>query len=229
MHLTANQEKFLDQKKFLLVDLDQTSFKPGENFDQMLADFDAMSGDGIYDRKPEDTKLITPDIVLHAYHKYFELTLEQLEQKELSTALSDFLVNLHSNLATAARNNSGFLKERYRNLEAQIVLARVLFENKTAKPDCFENPDQETAYNQNDKTIDSAQNAKKILAKYSTDLTPEMVKKIQDDLDKIYAANGVGSSLLFRQYNDDLKTDYTQFTPRSHYTKNSVLRGPDFI
>ena len=226
LQLTANQENFLDQNKFLLVDLDHTSFKPGVNFDQMLKDFDSMGGGSIYYRKPEDTKLITPDIVLHAYHKYFELTLEQLEQNELSKTLNDFLIGLHGNLATAARNNSGYLKERYQNLEAQIVLARVLFENKSpAKPDYFENPDQESAYNEQDKIIDSTQNAKKILAKYSSDLTPDLVSRIQYDLDKIYSADEVGSSPLFSQYNDDLKTDYTQFTPRSHYNKNSVLRA----
>ena len=225
LRLTSNQEKFLDQNKFLLIDLGKTSYKSWENFDQMLADFDSIGGGEIYDRKPEDTKLITPDIVLHAYHKYFELTLEQLEQKELSQALGDFLVNLHSNLATAGKNSSGYLKERYQILEAQIVLARVLFENKSIKPDFFENPDQIDAYNKKDKTIDSVQNAKKILAKYSADLTPELVKNIQYDLDKIYAANGTGSSPLFRQYTNDLITDYTQFTPRSHYTKNSILRA----
>ena len=226
LQLTANQEKFLDQNKFLLVDLDNTSFKQGVNFDQMLIDFDSMSGGSIYERKPEDTKLITPDVVLHAYHKYFELTLEQLEQKELSKALNDFLVGLHRNLAAAARNNTGFLKERYQNLEAQIVLARVLFENKnSAKPDYFENPDQESTYNEQDKTIDSALNAKKILAKYSSDLTPDLVSRIQYDLDKIYSADKPGLSPLFSQYNDDLTTDYTQFTPRSHYNKNSVLRA----
>lgn len=226
LQLTASQEKFLDQNKFLLIDYGNTSFKPWDNFDQMLEDFDSMGGGDIYDRKPEDTKLITPDIALHAYHKFFELTLEQLEKRELSQALSEFLVNLHGNLATAARNNSGYIAERYRNLAAQIILARVLLENQSpAKPDYFEDPAQETAYYERDKTIDSAQNATKILAKYSADLTPELIGKIQVDLDKIYAANEVGSSPLFQQYNDDLRTDYTQFTPRSHYAKSSVLRA----
>ncbi len=226
LSLTAGQEKSLDQNKFLLVDLDATSFKSGVNFDQMLGDFDSMSGGSIYDRVPENTKLITPDIVLHAYHKYFELTLEQLEQNELSKTLNDFLVGLHSNLATAVKSNSGYPKERYQNLEAQIVLARVLFENKSAaKPDFFQTPELETAYNEKDKTVDSAANAKKILDKYSADLTPALISAIKFDIDKIYAATEVGVSPLFSQYSDTLKTDYTQYTPRSHYTKNSALRA----
>lgn len=224
--LTPGQEKFLDQNKFLLVDLDNTSFKPGVNFDQMLADFDSMSGGSIYDRKPENTKLVTPDIVLHAYHKYFEMTLEQLEQNELSADLNNFLIGLHNNLAAAVSNNTGYAKERYQNLEAQIVLARVLFENKNpAKPDYFPTPEAETVYLEKDKPIDSAANAKIILAKYSADLTPDLISAIESDIDKIYAATEVGKSPLFSQYSDELKTDYTQYTPRSHYTKNSALRA----
>src|SRR3989339_564287 len=75
LQLTPNQEKFLDQNKFLLICLDSTKFLPGINFDQMLVDFDSMGGGSVYARVPEDTRLITPDIALHAYHKYFELTL----------------------------------------------------------------------------------------------------------------------------------------------------------
>src|SRR5258708_2075527 len=226
LKLTSNQEKYLDQNKFLLVDLDSTKFQHRINFDDMLNDFDSMSGGNISERNPEDTKLITPDIVLHAYHKYFEMTLEQLEQNELNKALGDFITQLHTNLANAAKNSSGLVKERYQNLESEVVLGQVLFENKNQpKPDHFDNSDQETAYLASDKNIDSLDNAKKILAKYSSDLPADFVKKIQFDLGKIYEAKEIGASPLFSQYSDNVKTDYTQFTPRSHYTKNSTLRA----
>ncbi|MBP9822118.1 MAG: DUF3160 domain-containing protein [Candidatus Pacebacteria bacterium] len=227
LNLTPNQEKSLDQNRFLLVDLDKTKLSaPKYNFDQMLNDFDSLGGGYILDRKPEDTKLVTPDIVLHAYHKYFELTLEQLEKGDLSKDLGDFLIGLHSNLALAVKNNTGLIKERYQNLESQIVLARVIFENKNApSPDFFSNPDEESGYFEKDKTVDTAQNAKKILVKYSSDLTPDLVSKIQYDIDRIYSATDVGVSPLFGQYSDEVKTDYTQFTPRSHYTKSSALRA----
>jgi hypothetical protein len=226
LHLTPNQEKYLDQNKFLLIDLNKTSFKAGENFDQMLNDFDSMGGGSILERKSEDTKLVTPDIMLHAYHKYLELTLEQLEQNELSKTLNDFLTSLHHNIVKAVQKNSGYIKERYQTLEAQIILARVLLDNKSpAKPTYFEIPDQETAYLKKDKNIDSFTNAKKILAKYSPDLPPELINQIKFDLEKIYTAKEIGSSPLFSQYQDNIKTDYTQFTPRSHYAKNSILRA----
>jgi len=225
--LSAAQEKSLDENRFLLIDYDQVPFfQSGINFDQWLQDSDSMGGGSIFDRKPEDTVLVTPDTVLHTYHKYFELTLEELEQHELNLALGDFLTGLHANLAKAVKDSSGYAQTRYQNLEAQIVLGRILFENKNAaKPNYFNNPNEETQYAINDETIDSLDNANKLLEKYSSDLTPELIGAIKTDLTEIYAAKNIGASPLFTQYDDQLKTDYTQFTPRSHYAKNSTLRA----
>src|SRR5574344_2001460 len=77
LNLSSTQEKSLDDNRFVLVDYDQVPFfKPSANFDQWLTDADTMGGGSIYERKPEDTVMITPDLVLHTYHKYFDLTLE---------------------------------------------------------------------------------------------------------------------------------------------------------
>jgi len=227
LNLSVAQEKYLDDNRFLLLDSAQVPFlKEDINFDQWLANSDSLGGGSIYERKPEDTVLITPDLVLHAYHRYFELTLEQLEQHELSQALGAFLSGLHNNLAQANASSKGEVKKHYQNLEAQIVLARVLFENKnTPKPDYFQSPDEEQKYIDKDKVIDSVSNADLILNKYSKDLSPELIADIKADLASIYEAKVIGASPLFTQYDPDVKTDYTQFTPRSHYTKNSSLRA----
>ena len=227
LNLSVAQEKSLDENRFLLIDYDQVPFfKSSANFDQWLTDADTMGGGSIYERKPEDALLVTPDLVLHTYHKYFELTLEELEQHDLNQDLGNFLTSLHKNLAQAVKNSQGDVKARYQNLEAQTVLARVLFENKSAaKPSYFATPAEEAAYTTNDDTIDSLDNANKILAKYSSDLTPELTSAVKADLTEIYAAKNIGASPLFKQYDDKLQTDYTQFTPRSHYAKNSILRA----
>jgi hypothetical protein len=227
LNLSQEEEKFLENNHFLLIDTTKVPyFNSGNNFDQWLVDSDSLGGGSIYDRKPEDTVLVTPDTVLHAYHKYFELTLEQLEQHELSQELGNFLSGLHANLALASKNSSAEVKTRYQNLEAQIVLARILFENKNvAKPSYFASPEEEQKYTDQDKSIDSLANAKKLLSKYSKDLTPQLISAINSDLSGIYLASNVGASPLFKQYDDQIKTDYTQFTPRSHYNKNSTLRA----
>ena len=227
LSLSEAQEKYLNDNRFLLIGYDQVPFfKSGFNFDQWLVDSDSMGGGSIYNRKPEDTVLVTPDTVLHTYHKYFELTLEELEQHELSQALGEFLTGLHANLNKAVKASDGEIKARYQNLEAQIVLGQILLENKSAaKPSYFNNPEEEIKYTTDDETIDSLDNANMLLAKYSSDLTPELISAVKTDLTEIYAAKNIGASPLFIKYDEQLKTDYTQFTPRSHYTKNSTLRA----
>ena len=82
LNLSPAQEKSLESNRFLLLPLENSPFfKTSQNFDQWLVDSDSMGGGNIYNRKAEDTVLATPDLVLHTYHKYFELTLEQLEHE----------------------------------------------------------------------------------------------------------------------------------------------------
>ncbi len=229
LFLTSAQQKYLLKNRFILLNPEESNVmaNSGGGFDQMLSAFDLIGGSSsIYYRKPEDSRLVTPDVVLHAYHKFFENTLELLEQNELGQTLNEFLVTLQTNLATAAKNSEGVIKERYQNLNAQIILARVLNENQNGiKPDSFASPEEETAFWEKDKTADNFNNAKKILNKYSSGLPANLITAIQTDLNDIYEAKNVGVSLLFGQYSDTLKTDYTQFTPRSHYAKNSKLRA----
>ncbi len=229
LNLTPAEQKYLEDNHFVLINPADTAFASnyGNNFDEMLTDFDFLTGaPSEYYRTPDNTKFVTPDIVLHTYHKFFDMTLQQLEQKELAQSLGDFLNSLYSNLLTAVQSNTGYTKTRYQNLLAQITVARVVFENKNPpKPASFETPDQETAYNQQDQTIDGFGNAKTIMSKYSAGLTPDLISAVQTELESIYKASDVGKSPLFAQYSDTLQTDYTQFTPRSHYTENSALRA----
>src|SRR4029077_10468605 len=97
-------------------------------------------------RTPQNTKLVTPDIVLHAYHKYFDLTLTELEQNELSPLLGTFLTGLSNNAAQAAAQASADIAVRYQNILAQINVARALLETKRAKPEYFSDPQEEEKY-----------------------------------------------------------------------------------
>ena len=92
LRLSQEQADYLEKNKFLLVPLSPPNH---QNFDDMLSYFDGIGGDySPHQRTPQNTKLITPDIVLHAYHKYFDLTLMELEADELSPLLRTFLTGL---------------------------------------------------------------------------------------------------------------------------------------
>ncbi len=224
LQLSQAQADYLEQNKFLLLPVSQVS---DYSFDSMLDAFDRIGGpyDPCY-RAPEDAVFVTPDIVLHAYHKYFDLSLAELEQTDLSPALEKFLTEITGNVAQEITQATPDVAARYQNILAQLTVARVLLENQSPpEPDYFSGPDAENAYLTQDQTIDSFANAKTIFVKYSSFLTPDLASEALSELQLIYAASDITSSPLWGQYKDDLQSDYTQFTPRSHYTKNSALRA----
>jgi hypothetical protein len=227
LQLSEAQAGYLAENRFLLLPSENLELQTGMNFDEMLALFDAAGGSRrSAERQPADAVLVTPDVVLHAYHKFFELTLEELERTDLNLALGRFLRGMRSNLAAAAAASDGTLRERYRNLEAQITLAQVLYQNRSPeKPAYFDSPEAEAAYLAADETVDSLANAETILGQIAGDLPEDLLTAIRTDLAAIYAADKLGKSALYGQYSDALVSDFTQFKPRSHYSKDSGLRA----
>ncbi len=58
----------------------------------MLGMFDEVGGsESEAERRPENARLVTPDVLLHAFHKYFENSLEYLERFDLAPLLRRFL------------------------------------------------------------------------------------------------------------------------------------------
>ena len=223
LRLSQGQADYLEQNKFLLVPLSPSTH---QNFDDMLSYFDGIGGDySPHQRAPQNTRLVTPDIVLHAYHKYFDLTLMELEADELSPLLRTFLTGLANNTAQAAAQASPDIAVRYQNILAQINVARALMENRGAKPDYFSDPGEEERYSTGDREIDTFDNAKTIFSKYSSALAPDLISKGLAELRLIYAADSVTPSPLWEQYKDGSMADYTQYFPRGHYTRDSGLRA----
>jgi hypothetical protein len=226
LKLSQAQADYLEKNKFLLLPLKQPE---GDrySFDSMLAYFDRIGGaNDEYYRRPENARLITPDVVLHTYHKYFDLTLTELEETVLSEKLGVFLSALSENIIRAARSAGPDAAARYDQILAQMTVARVLFENKGAlRPDFFTDHSAEEAYRKNDQTADTFEHAKGVLKKYSSFLPSDLESAVLREIELIYSANDVAISPLWGQYSVGRPSDYTQFTPRSHYTKNSALRA----
>ena len=74
---------------------------------------------------------------------------------------------------------------------------------------------------------ESLEGALQGLGKYQKQFSPEVFGRMTQEIKNIYQADGVGVSPLYGQYGKEgeVKTDYTQFTPRSHYAKTSLLRA----
>jgi len=235
MHLTAGQKKFLNEHKFLLIPKRATRFKgkmgDGWEWDEMLGMFDEVGGPGSVEmRRPEHARLVTPDVLLHAFHKYFENSLEYLERFNLAPLLRRFLQQAQARALKYRDQSSGKLAARYEEVAAQLTVPLIILENSQwpvsyeerlkaggGESDLAEKPD----------LPESLAGALEGLGKYQKQFSPEVFGRMAQEITNIYQAAFVAVSPLYGQYakEGELKTDYTQFTPRSHYAKTSLLRA----
>jgi hypothetical protein len=239
VRLSAAQQKFLNDHKFLLIPKGATRFQGqfsfegchfGYAWDEMLGLFDAFCGSSSspLDRRPENCRLVTPDVVLHAFHKYFENSLEYLEEHDLGPLLRRFLQQAQSQ-ALAYRKMSGpELAPRYELLAAQFTVPLILLENarwpQARTPEGKLPPVEAGA---KPEVAGSLDQALVLLQKFRGQFSPEMDARLAAELRAIYEARAVAVSPLWGSYDPQgqVKCDYTQYLPRSHYAKNSRLRG----
>ncbi|MEK7618727.1 MAG: DUF3160 domain-containing protein, partial [Patescibacteria group bacterium] len=226
--LTPGEEAHLTTEKSLLIPLSRSSnLVYSYTFDEMLTAFDRIGGNSsaVY-REPQNAVFVTPDVVLHAYHKFFELTLEELEKGDLATLLDQFLSSLWENLKTQTAAAPSDTRPRFEKLLAQITVARVLFDTKNSpKPSYFDDENAAEKYNKADEKADTVDWARKNFKKYAPALPLALQKDVLSELTLIFEASQMTKSPLWREYNEIVDADYTQYTPRSHYSKTSRLRA----
>jgi hypothetical protein len=181
-------------------------------------------------RRPEHARLVTPDVMLHAFHKYFENSLEYLERFDLAPLLRRFLQQAQATALAYRDQSAGQLAARYELVAAQLTVPLVILENAQWSVSY----DERLKKGWNDKDLtdqpdvaETLEGALQVLGKYQKRFSPGVFQRLVQELTHIYQAAGLAVSPLYGQYANDgeLKTDYTQFTPRSHYAKTSLLRA----
>ncbi|MFH1114930.1 MAG: DUF3160 domain-containing protein [Pseudomonadota bacterium] len=231
IELSEGQKQFLERNKFLLIPASATSavrWDPpdpcAKPWDEMLIMYDAIGG-SVYDvkRSPENARLVTPDIVLHAFHKFFENSLKSLEKHDLAEMLRTFVQNIQATALRYKDQSSGKLADHYEVIAAQFTVPLMLMENARWQDTRHVSDSDEPT---SDDT-DNFANARKLLGRFSKKFPAETLKIIEQELALIYEAKAQAESPLFARYtsNGSLQTDYTQYTPRSHYTATSITRA----
>jgi hypothetical protein len=232
VRLTPEQHNFLEEHRFLLIPKSATNFKGRVDlgrYDEMLGLFDEVGGD--YDpiqRRPENCHFVNPDVMLHAFHKYLENSLQYLEKTVLAGTLKRFLTNLQAKALENKAAASGPLAAHYELIAAQLTVPLVILEN--AHWPSAKELEKIAAYPPKVPVKDNGDtlvNALKILDGFKGKFSTPVFKRMAAELRLIYGAKALTPSPLYGQYAKDgaVKADYTQFTPRSHYVKNSVLRS----
>ena len=186
-----------------------------------------------FERNPASSILITNDLLLHSFHKLFDNTLKYYEQTISRDTIKDLSQNLFEKFANLAKNETDAeLKETYEFLAAYwAVPAAILVEKEDLKivPHYDEAKDERLEWTvKDDEQLRNIirENAKQYLSKLdSTD--QELMSSI---LEQIFSANETIIDPFLANYSPDfvvinqIMQDYTQFTPRSHYTDNAELK-----
>jgi len=197
IRLSEEQQKELDERRSLLIPIEFTSL--GEELpkdeeekewaftsDEMLQAFSRIGG--IPDaalREPANARLVTPDVVLHAWHRGFSRTLEYIEQRRLHELLTLFLDGALENARTLRASIEGPAAERLAWSEARFAAPWVLL-GSMPPPD----PD------------------------------PSDDEAVKDEVTLVLAADDMQESPLSGHDTPGKPSDYSQFKPRSHYTKS---------
>ncbi|TAK95200.1 DUF3160 domain-containing protein [Patescibacteria group bacterium] len=225
---SAVQKESLDKRNFFITKNQDDFFGLDSNESSSRVDdwselYGKIGGSSLpTERKPENSVFVTSDYLLHVYHRLLEKEFEYIEQREfypriskMSTALMDAAVAG----ASAATDNAK--KESYQRLAAYFAVPSALLDTASRS---FQ--DENFSDNQDDAkeaVIASLEKFKDKLPATSYDLAKQELELVMKGTDM--TSSPIFGDLQLQALNGmAYKEDYTQFTPRSHYAKNPILR-----
>ena len=241
--LTAEQKSLIDKQRFLLVPIDRTSLAEplpeseddlqwAFTSDEMLQAFGNLGGeeDPMF-RTAANARLITPDLVLHAWHRGFSRTLEYIEQRRLHEVLETFLSGTLANVRELRAAATGPAKDRLAWTEARFAAPWVLL-GPPAPPDKGpptadeqEDDDHPAAKIAPPPEISYEDSIAQRLTEARKNLPADASEALAKEISLVLAATGMQKSPLFGDLSPTKPADYSQFKPRSHYTKSNALGG----
>ncbi|MBU1085836.1 MAG: DUF3160 domain-containing protein [Candidatus Beckwithbacteria bacterium] len=180
-----------------------------------------IGGGSIDTRAPENSVFITSDFLLHVYHKLLEKEFEHIEQKEFYPKLlqiTDKLLEASISQQNTASDQQN--KQSFSRIAAFFAIPKVILDS--AYQEFSSENLADTQSDTEHAILTNLDQLEKILPK-------EAYQLAKQELELILKAEAIQLSPLFGDLLNEadlfILTDYTQFNPRSHYNKNSVLRS----
>jgi hypothetical protein len=245
IRLDDAQAAALARDRFILVPITRTSLaealpETAEDAewaftaDEMLEAFGALGGGmASTDREPAHARLVTPDVVLHAWHRGFSLALEHIESNRLHALLGRFLDGALANLRELRAAADGDLADRLAWTEARFAAAAVLL----GPPPPTAPPPGEGEGGEEEEAEEKEEDGQAVaaagpppypvavagrLAAARAGLPAAAGAALAGEIKLVLAAEGMSTSPLFGSYEPGKPADYTQFKPRSHYAKSDA-------
>lgn len=245
--LTEEQRKHLEQHRFVLISVTgtrlETIFEPPSKEkdedgkplpdyrstpDEMLAAFDWIAEDTSdpWSRSPGQAKFITADLAMHAYHRFFSQALEFIEQRQLRARLEDVLEQAMASARALKDDAPEEARKRLEIVEAQFAAAWCVLGRETPgeKVEPESDPEIRKEMERANPPTDPRTVTER-LADKTKEFSPEVAARLKAEVAQIMSTEPTDSPGLFREYDPSKTPDYSQFRPRSHYTKSEELKG----
>ncbi len=176
-----------------------------------------------FERLPENSVFITSDFVLHVFHKIIDEEFSYIEELNFYPALADLSSSsLKASAQAYASSENPEQKASYERLSAYFLVSSAILDNASVDYASFKSKNY----------VDDSQSDTKanVLARAGDLATENSVSDnarsiAEQEISLIFDAKSIVPSPLLGAFQPDMPEDYTQFTPRSHYTKNVILRN----
>lgn len=204
-----------------------------DDFVDMYNDFDGSDDKSL--REQHNTVFITSDVALHIYHKLIDKTFQEIEEKKFQPTITTITRELFKDsIRNYNEATDNTLKKSYKRLSVYYLIPLVILDAGSQISNIDIDPDDYDTFAQYLNAVE----AKKIEnneiefefslknRKYDNiTLDKNIYELTKKELDLIRTAQGISPSPLFTPLRPLFSNDYSQFKPRSHYTKNNVLKS----
>jgi hypothetical protein len=224
---TPDQLEVLGSRHFFIAtNLDRFYQENPADFGNRADDWTYLYGEiggpeAPYLRRPEHAVFVTSDFLLHVYHRLLEKEFEYTEQRQFYPKLKKISDALLAAAIQAEKSaGSPEQKESFQRLAAYFAVPAALL------GPAFDFYSKELVA---DNQPDTREAILQTLENFKDKLPPDSYTWARQELELILSAGQVTPSPLLGKYQAEqglsFPEDYTQFTPRSHYRKNPVLRA----
>lgn len=203
--------------------------------DDFADTYDHFSGNSNkFLRQPDDTLFITSDVALHFYHILIDRSFQKIEETKFQPMLKAITEALFvDSLTNYNQADVSGIKDSYKRLAVYYLIPLVVLNAVGQEPEPLNPQDFETyaQYLEAEKEQKEKAGQEKLVFSLPSnnyqghELSQEIFELAKSEIDLIYGAKGVNDSPLFTPYRPYFSNDYSQFKPRSHYTKNDILKS----
>lgn len=193
----------------------------GDRTDDWTTLYQKIDGGAIWNRAPQNSVFVSTDFLAHAYHRLLEKEFEYIENKKMFPLLKNITDTLFSAAVSEYQKQTDpDNKNSFSRVIAYFAIPKVILDSSIAEVSADSTADQ---------TLDTDETILKNLDSLKSSIPSDIYDKTLTELKLILSHQNIDVSPIFGEFmsNEDMvqRQDYTQFTPRSHYNKNSALRS----